>query len=83
MPVQTPERDHRYMLNVVTSAIVNTPPPAGVLKMVNQLSSKVHKTMHGQDTDEIMVSQSRCFQKRHFTALISFFPEASPVHHST
>ncbi|KAG8946258.1 hypothetical protein FRC00_009708, partial [Tulasnella sp. 408] len=55
MPVLTPERDHRYMLNVVTSAIVNTPPPAGVLKMVNQLSSKVHKTMHGQDTDEIML----------------------------
>ncbi|KAG9051111.1 hypothetical protein FS837_011957 [Tulasnella sp. UAMH 9824] len=55
MPVLTPERDHRYMLNVVTSAIVNTPPPVGVLKMVNQLSSKVHKTMHGQETDEIML----------------------------
>lgn len=56
MPVLAPERDHRYMLNVVTSAIVNTPPPAGVLKMVNQLSSKVHKTMHGQDTDETMLA---------------------------
>ncbi|KIO17542.1 hypothetical protein M407DRAFT_84893, partial [Tulasnella calospora MUT 4182] len=56
MPALTPERDHRYMLNVVTSAIVNTPPPAGVLKLVNQLSSKVHKTMHGQDTDETMIA---------------------------
>lgn len=77
MPVLAPERDHRYMLNVVTSAIVNTPPPAGVLKMVNQLSSKVHKTMHGQDTDETMVSQSimNPFQKRHF---ISQPPPFSP-----
>ncbi|KAG9016285.1 hypothetical protein FRB90_003509 [Tulasnella sp. 427] len=56
MPALTPERDYRYMLNIVTSAIVNTPPPAGVLKMVNQLSSKVHKTMHGQDTDETMIA---------------------------
>ncbi|KAJ3562891.1 hypothetical protein NP233_g9293 [Leucocoprinus birnbaumii] len=47
--------DHRYMLNVVTSAIVNTPPPGGVLTMVNSLATKTHKTLHHADTDEIMM----------------------------
>ncbi|KAF5354769.1 hypothetical protein D9756_005741 [Leucocoprinus leucothites] len=47
--------DHRYMINVVTSAIVNTPPPNGVLTMVNSLASKTHKTMHHADTDETMM----------------------------
>jgi len=51
----THEKDHRYMLNVVTSAIVNTPPPAAVLTMVNKLSDKQHKTMHDVDTDETML----------------------------
>jgi hypothetical protein len=66
-----PEQDHRYMLNVVTSAIVNTPyasssficiitnvtssPPGGVLTMVGTLATKVHKTMHYCETDETMV----------------------------
>lgn len=53
-PEVKPGIDHRYMINVVTSAIVNTPPPGGVLTMVNQLSSKVHKTLHHAQTDEIM-----------------------------
>jgi hypothetical protein len=40
-----PERDHRYMLNVVSSAIVNTPPPAGAARMVSQLGSHKHRTL--------------------------------------
>ena len=59
-------QDHRYMLNVVTSAIVNTPPPVAVLRMVNKLSDKEHKTMHDLKTDETMVrewSLSRQFQR--------------------
>ncbi|KAG9008598.1 hypothetical protein FRB93_006517 [Tulasnella sp. JGI-2019a] len=47
--------DPRFMLNIVTSAIVNTGPPPTVLKMVNALSEKKHKTMHGASTDEIMI----------------------------
>ncbi|KXN82589.1 hypothetical protein AN958_02440 [Leucoagaricus sp. SymC.cos] len=47
--------DHRYMINVVTSAIVNTPPPGGVLTMVNSLSTKTHKTLHYAETDECMM----------------------------
>ncbi|KAG9057330.1 hypothetical protein FS842_007469 [Serendipita sp. 407] len=50
-----PVVDHRYMLNVVTSAIVNTPPPAGVQTMVASLSDKTHKTMHYAQTDEAMI----------------------------
>ncbi|KAF7304654.1 C-CAP/cofactor C-like domain-containing protein [Mycena kentingensis (nom. inval.)] len=51
-----PANDHRYMLNVVTSAIVNTPPPGGVITMVSSLASKKHRTMHHADTDESMVA---------------------------
>jgi len=47
--------DHRYMLNVVTSAIVNTPPPNGVLTLVDSRSTKRHRSMHYADTDEEMV----------------------------
>ncbi|GBE82620.1 Uncharacterized protein SCP_0410050 [Sparassis crispa] len=50
-----PAQDHRYMLNIVTSAIVNTPPPNGVLSMVSALSTKTHRTLHYVDTDETMV----------------------------
>jgi len=50
-----PEQDYRYMLDVTTSAIVNTPPPNGVLVMVNTLAPKTHKSMHDQLTDEEML----------------------------
>ncbi|TXT06137.1 hypothetical protein VHUM_03610 [Vanrija humicola] len=50
-----PEVDHRYMLNIVSSAIVNTPPPAGAAKMVSQLAGHKHRTLHKQHTDESML----------------------------
>lgn len=50
-----PSQDFRYMLNVVSSAIVNTPPPNGVLTMVGTLATKTHRTMHRCDTDETMI----------------------------
>jgi hypothetical protein len=53
-PEVPPIQDWRYMVNVVTSAIVNTPPPNGVLTMVSSLATKVHKTLHSIDTDETM-----------------------------
>lgn len=40
-----PEQDHRYMLNVITSAIVNTPPPGGAAKMVAKLGNHKHRTL--------------------------------------
>ncbi|KAF5365719.1 hypothetical protein D9758_003279 [Tetrapyrgos nigripes] len=54
-PEVPPAQDPRYMVNVVTSAIVNTPPPAGVITMVSSLASKTHKTLHHIKTDEIMM----------------------------
>jgi hypothetical protein len=50
-----PRHDHRYMLNVITSAIVNTPPPAGAAKMVSILSGNKHRTLHKDHTDERML----------------------------
>jgi len=51
-----PTLDHRYMLNVVTSAIVNTPPPNGVITLVHSLSKLRHRTMHHAHTDEEMIA---------------------------
>lgn len=42
---RNPEKDHRYMLNVITSAIVNTPPPAGAATMVAFLGANKHRTL--------------------------------------
>ncbi|KAL4076965.1 hypothetical protein V8B97DRAFT_1866259 [Scleroderma yunnanense] len=50
-----PATDFRYMINVVTSAIVNTPPPVGVITMVSTLATKTHKTLHYAQTDETMM----------------------------
>lgn len=50
-----PETDYRYMINVVTSAIVNAPPPNGVIAMVSTLATKTHKTLHHAETDETML----------------------------
>jgi len=47
--------DHRYMLNVVSSAIVNTPPPNSVTSMVNSLSTRRQRDLHSADTDEEMI----------------------------
>ncbi|KAJ6547407.1 hypothetical protein B0H19DRAFT_954671 [Mycena capillaripes] len=54
-PEIPPPEDHRYMINVVTSAIVNTPPPNGVISMVSSLASNNHRTMHHSETDETMI----------------------------
>ncbi|KAI6150305.1 hypothetical protein BKA82DRAFT_4461602 [Pisolithus tinctorius] len=56
-PEVPPSVDFRYMINVVTSAIVNTPPPVGVITMVSSLATKMHKTLHYAQTDETMMAQ--------------------------
>jgi hypothetical protein len=38
-----PENDHRYMVEVVASAIANTPPPDGVVRLLN-LGKKLERT---------------------------------------
>ncbi|OBZ75883.1 hypothetical protein A0H81_04778 [Grifola frondosa] len=54
-PDISPAMDYRYMLNIVSSAIVNTPPPNGVITMVSTLATKTHRTLHHLDTDESMI----------------------------
>ncbi|KAL8286205.1 hypothetical protein RQP46_004693 [Phenoliferia psychrophenolica] len=49
-----PAVDPKYMLQVISSAIVNTPPPNAVLLMVSTFGKKRHKTLHHVDTDETM-----------------------------
>lgn len=44
-PPIKPEEDHRYMLNIITSAIVNTPPPTGAAMMVAKLGGHKHRTL--------------------------------------
>ncbi|KAK4058644.1 hypothetical protein OIO90_000088 [Microbotryomycetes sp. JL221] len=50
-----PARDPKYMLAVVSSAIVNTPPPPAVITMVSTLGKKRHKTLHYVETDEELI----------------------------
>lgn len=51
----SPDQDHRYMLNIVTSAIVNTPPPNAVITLVTNRATKLHQTLHHAETDESMI----------------------------
>ena len=46
------DRDHRYMANVVSSAIVNTPPPNNMADILNR-RNKTHHLDH--ETDEDMI----------------------------
>ncbi|KAL5116920.1 hypothetical protein ACEQ8H_005137 [Pleosporales sp. CAS-2024a] len=46
------DKDHRYMLNVVSSAIVNTPPPDMMADIINK-RNKIHHMDH--ETDENMI----------------------------
>jgi hypothetical protein len=55
---------NRYMLNIVSSAIVNTPPPGALIKLVGKLGAKKHKTLHYIDTDEAMVQYILCTPSR-------------------
>lgn len=49
-----PAKDPKYMLNIISSAIVNTPPPPAVIGLQGKLNKKTHKTLHHHDTDEDM-----------------------------
>jgi hypothetical protein len=47
------ENDHRYMANVVSSAIVNKPPPAAIANLLAR-RNKIHHLNH--DTDETLLN---------------------------
>lgn len=47
--------DPKHMLQIVSSAIVNTPPPIAVIHMTALLGKKTHKTLHKIHTDETLI----------------------------
>lgn len=50
-----PKLDPKYSLAVITSAIVNAPPPPAVISMLNKLASKKHRSLFYLGTKESMV----------------------------
>lgn len=50
-----PSLDPKYMLAVITSAIVNSPPPPAVINMLNKLAAKKHRSLFYIGTKESMV----------------------------
>lgn len=50
-----PEKDPKYSLALITSAIVNAPPPAAVITMVNRLARHDHRSLAYQRTKEQMI----------------------------
>ncbi|KDN53007.1 hypothetical protein K437DRAFT_253657 [Tilletiaria anomala UBC 951] len=50
-----PSTDPKYMLAVITSAIVNAPPPLAVINMLNRLARKKHRSLFYRGTKEAMV----------------------------
>ncbi|CDU22088.1 uncharacterized protein SPSC_00718 [Sporisorium scitamineum] len=50
-----PSLDPKYSLAVITSAIVNAPPPPAVISMLNKLASKKHRSLFYCGTKETMV----------------------------
>jgi len=49
------KNDYRYMVNVVTSAIVNTPPSDNIISEVSSLATADHSNLHRFETDKAMV----------------------------
>ena len=81
------DRDHRYMPNVISSAIVNTPPPNTMADMIN----KRDKTHHlNQYTDESMIpmfthdvdhkkrNNTHLLPRRNWCSIREYLPGATP-----
>lgn len=69
-----PSLDPKYMLAVITSAIVNAPPPPAVITMLNKLARKKHRSLFYVGTKESMVSRYMHAFRR--------FPHLQPPTHS-
>ncbi|TVY18357.1 Uncharacterized protein LARI1_G004436 [Lachnellula arida] len=81
------DRDHRYMPNVISSAIVNTPPPDTLADILNR-RNKVHHL--DADTDEDMIpifthdtngksrNNKRLLNRRNWCSIKLYNPELSP-----
>ncbi|KAG8526964.1 uncharacterized protein KY384_008393 [Bacidia gigantensis] len=81
------DRDHRYMPNVVSSAIVNTPPP----ELMSDVLNKRNKTHHlDAETDENMIpmfshdvdgklrNNKRLLPRRNWCSIREYLPGSTP-----
>ncbi|KAL4399767.1 hypothetical protein ACI68E_002676 [Malassezia pachydermatis] len=50
-----PENDYKYNLALITSAIVNAPPPPAVIAILNKLAAKRHRSLQYAHTREGMI----------------------------
>lgn len=81
------DRDHRYMANVVSSAIVNTPPPNNMADILNRRNKTHH--LDG-DTDEDMIpmfihdvngkvrNNKRLLPRRNWCSIREYYPGSTP-----
>lgn len=51
--LQSPEKDPRLMLNIVSSAITNVPPPNGMATLLYKRGGKIHRFDHSTDEDMV------------------------------
>ncbi|KAF2035889.1 hypothetical protein EK21DRAFT_106726 [Setomelanomma holmii] len=81
------DRDHRYMMNVVSSAIVNTPPPDIMADIINK-RNKIHHL--DKETDESMIpifthdvdgkkrNNNHLLPRRNWCSIREFKPGSTP-----
>ena len=81
------DKDHRYMLNVISSAIVNTPPPEMLADVLNK-RNKIHRL--DEYTDEDMISMfnhdvnmrkrnnKRLLPRRNWCSIVEYQPGSTP-----
>lgn len=81
------DQDHRYMANVISSAIVNTPPPEMMGDILNK-RNKVHHLDHETDEDMIpmfthdvdgkMRNNKRLLPRRNWCSIREYHPGSTP-----
>lgn len=81
------DKDHRYMPNIISSAIVNTPPPTRLADILNK-RNKIHHL--DEETDEDMIpifthdvdgkprNNKGLLNRRNWCSIKSYDPELSP-----
>ena len=81
------DRDHRYMANVISSAIVNTPPPEMMGDILNK-RNKIHHLDHETDEDMIPMfthdvdgktrNNKRLLPRRNWCSIREYRPGSTP-----
>lgn len=81
------DKDHRYMPNVISSAIVNTPPPTMMADVLNK-RNKIHHLdaetdenmipMFSHDVDGSRRNNNHLLPRRNFAVIREYFPGSTP-----